>query len=324
MSGAENIAERFAKSDEDEASAKPKKGLFGRRRSEPLLPEAGSGGASLTAVIAVMSFLATLSLAAFIIIASTAASWTSNLKSELTVQVKGADAEQIKTETESALRILNSTDGVLEARASSPEEAAKLLEPWLGKGNIGAYLNVPAIIEVRVTPALRDDLSVLRNRLSAAAPDAELDDHGRWHDRLSAAARSGQILAFLVFLLIMGAACAIAVFAARAGLAANSETVSILHLVGATDAFVANQVQRRFLVIGLRGSFTGLALAILALGLAAIAMRAGGATGVADFVPAMKLGPELITPLIAVPIALCLVTAVTARLTVLKTLGKEL
>lgn len=324
MSGAETIAGRFAKTGEGEAAPKPRRRLFRRWRSEPLLPEAGSGGAPLTAVIAVMSFLAALALAAFLIIASAAAAWTSSLKSEITVQVKGASAAEIAEETEAALRVLNSTDGVIEARASSPEEAAKLLEPWLGKGDIGAYLNVPAIIDVRIAPALREDMSLLRNRLAAAAPNAVLDDHGRWHERLSAAARSGQILAFLVFLLIMGAACAIAVFAARAGLAANSETVSILHLVGATDAFIANQVQRRFLVIGLRGSLAGLALAILALGLAAMAMRAAGGAGLAGFLPVMTLGPELITPLLAVPVALCLVTAVTARLTVLNALGKEL
>ncbi|HRX38797.1 MAG TPA: hypothetical protein P5072_05120, partial [Parvularculaceae bacterium] len=138
----------------------------------------------------------------------------------------------------------------------------------------------------------------------------------------SAAARSGQLMAFAVFILVMGAGCAISVFAARAGLAANREIVSILHLVGATDDFVANQVQRRFLVLGLRGTFAGLALAMLTLGLTSLLMRAGG--GPSGFLPSIKLGPQLFFTLLIVPIALCLVTAATARLTVLRTLSKEL
>lgn len=315
------IAERFARDPETD-SPPPRRGLFGRLRSEPLMPDAGAAGAPLTAVLAVMSFLAALALAAFLFIADAAHQWTSELQRGLTIQIKGADGETIKNETDAAMRILHSTDGVLEARVLSSEESAKLLEPWLGKGNIGDYLNIPALIEVRVNEALRQDLSLLRTRLKAAAPGAVLDDHGGWRRRLAAAAGSGQLMAFAVFMLIMGAGCAISIFAARAGLAANREIVSILHLVGATDAFIANQVQRRFLVLALRGAFAGLAFAVLALGLISLFLRATG--GPAGFLPALQLGPGVVTTLLAVPIALCLVTATTARLAVLKALSKEL
>ncbi|MBI1366179.1 MAG: hypothetical protein GC153_09530 [Alphaproteobacteria bacterium] len=325
MNQAQDIAERFVKtagSDGPEQAPRARRGLFRRWRSEPLLPEAGAGGAPLTAVIAVMSFLAALALAAFLFIIDATATWTNELKSEVTVQVKGASAQEIADETQAALRILNSTAGVLEARAEPPEAAAKLLEPWLGKGNIGAYLNVPALIEVRVSDELRGDLEGLRTRLAAAAPGAVLDDHGRWHKSLATAARSGELLAFAVFALIMGAACSIAIFAARAGLAANSEIVAILHLVGATDDFIANEVQRRFFMIGLRGSLAGLVAAILALALVELAMRAG--TGGAGFAPTLEVGPWLASALLVVPVSLCLVTAFTARVTVLRALGKEL
>ncbi|MEX0645245.1 MAG: hypothetical protein WD076_08040 [Parvularculaceae bacterium] len=314
------IAKRFARSEEGRQA--PRRGLFRRWRAEPLLPEAGAGGAPLTAAIAVMSFLAALALSAFLVISDAAHVWTNDLRRELTVQVKGEDAEAIAEATQAAVEVLQSTPGVLEARALSPEETAKLLEPWLGKGNVAGYLNIPALIEVKVSDNMRGQLDLLRNRLAAAAPTAVLDDHGAWHERLSAAARSGQLLAFAVFMLIMGAACAISLFAARAGLAANHEIVSILHLVGATDHFIANEVQRRFFVIGFRGAIAGLALALLALGLVSLAMRAG--VGASNFIPVLKLGPDFASILLAVPISLCLVTAFTARMTVLRTLAKEL
>lgn len=294
---------------------------FRPQGSAPLLPEAGAAGAPLTAVIAVMSFLAVLAMASLLMVNRAADEWTSALRSEITIQIKGADAAEIADGVAAALRVLNDTDGVLEATERSREDTAALLEPWLGQGNAGAFLNIPAIIEVKAAPSLRDDLDLLRNRLLAAAPGASLDDHGRWHDRLSGAARSGQALAFGVFLLVMGAACAISIFAARAGLAANHEIVSVLHLVGATDNFIAAEVQRRFFILGLRGALIGLAAAIAALALAGLALKTGG--GTETFVPAFDLTGWLLLWLAAAPIATCLVTAITARLTVLKTLREQ-
>jgi cell division transport system permease protein len=316
MNDSRSIARRFAAGGGQPAA---KRGLFERLRSEPLFPEKGSGGAPLTAVIGVMSFLAVLALSAVILIAASAEKWTSDLKSGLTVQIKGPDAAAIVTDTTAAARALEDVPGVTSVRALSPDEAAKLLEPWLGKGNVTTYLNIPGLIELTVTPELRRDLAPLQAALAKAAPGATLDDHGEWHDRLAAAARTGEVLALAVFALIMGAACAISIFAARAGLAANKEIVALLHLVGATDQFVAAQVQRRFLAIGLRGSLAGFAAAASVIGLLGVVLRPGS-----GFLPDIRLDWTTALVLFLVPLALCLVTAWTARVTVLKTLEKEL
>ena len=304
-----------------EPAPAPKRRLFSRWRRDPLLPEAGAGGAPLTAVIAVMSFLAVLSMAAVLIINQSAGRWTAALESEITVQVKGADATEIAAGASAAMRVLEETAGVEEAVLKSDAETAALLEPWLGQGNAEAFLNIPALIEVKVTPALRGDLDALRARLAEAAPGATLDDHAAWHNRLATAAQSGQALAFLVFLLVMGAACAVSIFAARAGLAANHDIVSVLHLVGASDEFIAAEVQRRFFVLGLRGAMAGLVAAFAALGGAALMLDAG--LGRDSFLPQFTLGGWHALWLFSVPLFTCLVTALTARMTVLNTLQRQ-
>ena len=281
------------------------------------MPEAGQGGAPLTAVIAVISSLACLALAAFILIASASTAWTTELDSSVTIQVKGADAAQIEARLRQAEEILSEASGVDQFNIIDSREAAKLLEPWLGKGNADA-LNVPALVEVKLNEEGRANIAALAERLQVISPGVVLDDHGGWNDRLGDAARSGQALAFAVFALIMGAACAISIFAARAGLSANAEVVSLLHLVGATDDFIANQVQRRFTVIGLRGSMLGLFAAVFLLTLFSLATRARGGDGF--LLPGLAVGPDLVLPLLLVPIAICLVTAIAARLTVLRTL----
>ncbi len=292
-----------------------------RGRGTPLLPEAGAGGAPLTAVIAVISFLAVLAMAAALIINDTAGAWTSALRSEITIQVKGADGAVIAERALAVMEVLKETEGVLESVLVSAEESAALLEPWLGRDNASAFLPIPAIIEVKVAPALRNDLDGLRNRVADAAPQATLDDHAEWHSRLASAARSGQAFAFAVFVIVLGAACAISIFAARAGLAANHTIVSLLHLVGATDEFIATEVQRRFFVLGLRGSLVGFAAALGALALVSFSLRAG--VGLGTFLPRFTIGGWFILWLLTVPVVTCLVTALSARLTVLRALREE-
>ncbi|MEM9169329.1 MAG: hypothetical protein AAGC56_06705 [Pseudomonadota bacterium] len=310
------IAERYASS--EEAAPRAIAGWLQRLSAEPLLPEAGAGGAPLTAVIAVISFLAALALAAFMVITAASGTWTDALNATLTIQVKGDAPESVAANLAATRAVLDETPGVSGYDVTEPEDAAALLEPWLGKGNVGAYLNVPALIEVRADARVRDELDQLQARLDAAAPGVVVDDHGEWRAQLAAAARSGQFLSFGVFAVVMAAACAIAVFAARAGLAANENVVSLLHLVGATDRFAADEVQRRFVILALRGAFAGVAAALLALSLAGLAAQTAG--GDRFFVPGFAMSGWLLASLFVVPLGVALVTAVSARLTVLQTL----
>ena len=262
-----------------------------------------------------------MAMAGLLIINQATSNWSADLRSEITVQIKGISATEISDGIAAARDVLSSTPGGIEITELDQSDAAALLEPWLGDGSAELFLAIPAIIEVKASPALRADLTSLRERLAASAPGASLDDHSTWHDRLAATARSGQALAFAIFLLVIAAACAISVFAARAGLAANKEIVAVLHLVGATDEFIAREVQRRFFVLGLRGSGVGFIAALLVIGALALATRAGMTNEA--FIPAFSINATIFIWLLIVPIIACLTTAITARLTVLSALGEQ-
>ncbi len=287
----------------------------------PLLPEAGAAGAPLTAVIAVICFLASLSLAGFFAVSKAADEWTSDLRGSITVQVKGQDSITIASDTTKTLEFLRGTDGVTSVRALSRDETNALLEPWLGSGNLPASLPVPGIIELDVTPDFRRDLDLITEDLKLIAPGASVDDHATWNDSLAASARAAQLFAFGVFLLIIGAVCTVIIFATRAGLAANREIVDVLHLVGATDKFIALEVQRRFLILGLRGALTGMAIAIVAILLLTIAL--GQQVQDSYFLPSATADAGLLVWLLTVPLLTCLVAAYTARTTVLRTLSQR-
>ena len=280
----------------------------------PLLPEAGAAGVPLTVVVAILAFLASLAMAANIVVDRAVETWTTGLTSAVTVQVKGDDADAVAEASGRAAALLRGTPGVLTVEVLSRADAEALLEPWFGTG-LPEDVPVPGLVTAEVTPDLRGDLSPLRAALEGSVPGAALDDHGAFNDRLLAAAARVRTLTGLIFGLVMLAAGAVIIFAARAGLAANRQIIEVMHLVGASDGFVAAQVQRRYFALGLRGGLAGAALAVIVVSVLVLLSGAEGA-----FLPRVEIDARAMAWLVLVPLILCVVAALAARFTVLRTL----
>jgi cell division transport system permease protein len=198
------------------------------------------------------------------------------------------------------------------------DEARALLEPWLGTGELPEELPLPALITADVTPELRRDLGPLRDALREAVSEASLNDHGAWTDELIASAGRLRGLAFVAFLLVVLAASSVIVFAARAGLAAHRGVVEVLHLVGATDAFIARQIGNRYLLLGTLGGAGGAFGAWAATKfLAVVTDDAGG------FLPSFSIGAGTALWLLTIPLILGGLATLSARIAVIRTLKGE-
>ena len=300
----------------ERTSASPREVPSRPVRPTPLLPEAGAAGAPLTVVVAILAFMASLALVGDLVVKRAVDEWTRDLTGTVTVQITGEETAAIEAAAGRVVEVLSDTDGVSAVTRLGRAETEALLSPWFGPGGLPEDIPVPALVSAEVTAALRAELGPLRAALEQAAPDAVLDDHGTFNDRLVAAAGRLASLAFLVFAMVIGAAIAVIIFAARAGLAANRAIIEVLHLVGATDGFVAHQVQRRYFSLGLRGGIAGAVTAALVLYFAA----SFGGDGDGLFLPRLVADPALIAWLAIVPLILCAVAAIAARVTVLRTL----
>lgn len=282
-------------------------------RQPPVLPSAGASGVPLMIVVAILAFMGSVALMSFFMVSQAARDWTGDLTGTVTVQIKGADRSLIEREAEAAASVLDRSAGVVSIHRLTRQESEALLEPWLGTDNLSADIPVPALISATVTPELRRDLQPLREALARVAPNATLDDHGQWNDRLIGAARRSQAVAFIVFAMVMVAAAAVIIFATRAGLAANRNIVQVMHLVGATDRYIASEVQRRYLSLGLRGGAVGAFLALIVLFVAASFEREEQGF----FLPNLNADPALLLWVLIVPIVLCAIATLAARFTVL-------
>ena len=86
----------------------------------------------------------------------------------------------------------------------------------------------------------------LKDELAAKAPAATLDDHRLWLERLGAMASTVVAVAALIFVLIVAVMAVAVASATRAAVATNREIVEVLHLVGASDDFVARSSSAAF------------------------------------------------------------------------------
>jgi cell division transport system permease protein len=283
-----------------------------------LLPDHRASGQFLPWVIAVMVYLAALSASAGLTVNKSLGQWRDDLTRNATVQIVASKPDSVSQQVDAALEALRATPGIEKAEALSQDELVALLEPWLGSGNVSDDLPMPKLIEVTLVPKQTVDFAALRAKLVEVAPDARLDTHDSWIDRLVTLARTVQAIAIGIVILIGLATIAIVVFATRAGLAADQQVIEVLHLIGGQDGFIAGRFQSHFLRLALRGGFVGLgAAAATVVMLARFTSELGG-----SFVPKVFVTPVEILILLTVPLVAALTTMLTARVTVIRSLSR--
>lgn len=283
-----------------------------------LLPDHRASGQFLPWVIAVMVYLASLAAAAGLTVNKSLDQWRGDLSRNATVQITAPNRKSGARQLSAALEVLRATPGIETAAPLSRKDLVALLEPWLGSGNVTDDLPMPALIEVALTDGTSVDLEKLKKRLGKAAPDARLDTHEDWIDRLITLARTVQTIAFGIVVLIGLATVAIVVFATRAGLAADQQVVEVLHLIGGRDSFIAGRFQSHFLRLALRGGFVGLGAAVATMVmLARFTSELGG-----NFMPKVSITPVEMLMLLSVPAIAALTTMATARATVMRSLSR--
>ena len=210
-----------------------------------LVPADSVAGRSLVIVIAIMTFLAALAANVAILVADASVEWRSDIAREATVQVRPVAGRNIEADVKDAAETMRRAPGVREARIYAKSESEALLTPWLGEGIDLSELPTPRMIVLKLDAENRADIDKLRMELERAVPSAVLDDHHVFIERLGDMARAAVAIAAFVFVLILAAMAVAVASATRAAVATNREIVEVLHIVGAADAFIAREFQRR-------------------------------------------------------------------------------
>jgi cell division transport system permease protein len=294
------------------------------RNLSPIVPRASIAGRALVAVVAIMTFLASITTGAVLLVSASAAEWQSEVASEITVQVRPLTGRDLDRDAAAVADAMRTQPGILEIRPFTKAESAKLLEPWLGSGLSFDDLPVPRVIVARVQPGTALDLAALRNRVTQVAPSASVDDHRAWIERMRSMSGATVFAGIGILALVIVATIISVSFATRGAMAANRPIVEVLHFVGAGDRYIANRFQRHFLRLGLEGGVIGGGVAMLGFGFSESIAGWFAGTPVGDQFAALlgtfSLRPSGYLALAAQAVLIAAITAWASRRTLFATL----
>lgn len=296
----------------------------GKRRYD--LPLTGStSNAFLRLLIGLMCVLGMLALCASFALSAMTQRWASGLEGKVTVEIPASDSGGdtiapgiVRSMTDEAAKVLMGHPDVSEAAIMEDEDIKELLAPWLGHDMAMDSIPIPGLISVTFEKGSTPDLEDILIQIRDVAPQARIDTHESW---LSDVMRFTGALQFAAILLtlIIGATTLVAVAGGvRSKLSENKEELELLHLMGASDSYIARQLQRHTLILSLQGGMTGVVAGGILL---YVISMVAGKIGV-NLVPDFSLGGAQKLILVLMPVPIAILAMITARFTVLRVLSK--
>ena len=299
---------------------------FTDKKLNPIVPKGTIAGHALVLVIAIMSFLAALTVAAVTIISDATRDWQSDISRGATIQIRQLEGVDMEGQLAKAIDIARQTPGITSATALTSDASNGLLEPWLGLDITFDDLPIPRLIELTIEDPAAVDFTTLSKSLQEQVPGSILDNHRFWVERLRSMAETAIFIGFTIMALVITATVLTVVFATRSAMAGNKETIEVLHFVGASNKFIAGEFQRKFFTLGFQGALAGGGTAVLTFLIAQMLLRAQDGSAAMDQMQALlgvvQLGYSAYLGTFALVFVIAVFTAITTRLTVMNTLKK--
>lgn len=303
----------------------PRRRAVKRRPQTAIVPPQTIAGRALTLVIAIMTFLASLTIGVVTVVDAAADAWLSDIGREVTIEIRPLEGIRMEAEIAEAVALAQEFPGVAGAAALSDEETRSLLEPWLGSGVDLSALPVPRLVVVTVDDTRRFDVAALTAAIARDVRGGSVDDHAVWIDRLGAMARSMVLAGLGVLALVLVAMVLSVVFATRAAMAGNRQIIEVLHFCGAEVGFIAGEFQRHFLLLGAKGGIIGGGLAAAVFASLHLLFSAGsGMPGLSQFdmlLGGLTIGREAFGGILLLVVSVALLTAATSRVAVHRSLA---
>jgi cell division transport system permease protein len=164
-----------------------------------------------------------------------------------------------------ALDVLYRDRSVIAAAPLSDAELRALIAPWLGETRAGE-LPLPAMIDVRLDPLGKPNLTALQDALSEVVPGATLASDAALPDGAEQVATLVRGWSSLLLVVALSAALLAIGAITRQSLGLCREAVLLLRSMGASPGYQAAQFERHALASALRGGAGGFGLAVLTVG----------------------------------------------------------
>lgn len=283
------------------------------------------GTQALTLLVALMSFLSVIVISGSLALGGLAGHWTSGLENKITIEIPAEDAAG-QARDENAISALqkriadfaNKQNGVYDAHIIDRADTAALLRPWLGDATALSDLPIPGLVAVEIRKPKEADLDRLKTGLKTIDPAANFESQKQWLSDLLHLAGALRFAAALTIAVIAVSTAAAITNSMRARMAVHRPDIELLHYIGASDRYIARQFQNHAMMLALKGGVIGTICG--AMMLCGIVWLMGDVQH--SLLPGAQISLKLFLFIALLPFFACLIGAVTARMTVLKTLAR--
>lgn len=186
----------------------------------------------MTAIMSLLTFLSVMTLGIAISISTGVVNWNAQWKTSATVQVTNQKSEP------AVRKILDDNKNKIETlHEVSESEMADLMRPWVSGGNaLQNYL--PKVWEVQFKSE-----SDLRDMSKTISPHARFLTHASALHTSMAAGWKMIMIATLILVLTLGTIAVCVSYIARNTAMLHKRELEILNQIGASDSFIARQMQ---------------------------------------------------------------------------------
>lgn len=289
----------------------------------------GAGAHLISWITGLMVFFATLALAVNFGLSSITKTWVSGLTGTLTVEIKppmaAAEGEGVSESSQKrfdesiqrVLGVLRESTAVSEARLLTESEIRQLIQPWMGQDMAVEAIPLPALIDVKLTSDA--DRAQLESDLKSVEPAVTVDSHSGTLDDVRTLVNT----ASLFMLLLTGVIVALAIVTisgiVRSKFMIHKGEIETLHLIGASDEYIARQFRQHTL----RGTLKGAAFGLLSTLGTLLVIGFATHTVESPIFPHLQILPMHWGLLLFLPLlASSLIAHLTAQATVLRELSR--
>ena len=214
-------------------------------------------------------YLFVVVLAMVMAIHSMVINWEKDIVGSITVQIvpvededKKVDTEKSQQEVNKVLQYMENVSGVKSVHLLDSQSIEKLMTPWLGNKVDISALPIPQLLDVQLDDSAELNYDEITRGLHKLTPNASIDNHRLWLNRLLKFANSLNTLALAVLIMVV-VICAFSIYySARTSLGINMDSIEILHIIGAHDDYIAGQYARSYGKIGFFSGIIGLMFAV--------------------------------------------------------------
>tara|TARA_Y100001001_G_C8010637_1_gene309567 strand:- start:1751 stop:2698 length:948 start_codon:yes stop_codon:yes gene_type:complete len=223
---------------------------------------------------AILAMLAIWVLAGFFLLQDVAARWTGTLEGQLVIEISmdanGTDDAQdlpsnaaLDERVQHLASVLNEERDVAGFDVMGAEDVQAVMVDIFGEDFSELGIAYPRLLSVQLKEG--SDVSAFVKSIEKRFDFARVETRGDWLDVLKRAISWGESAMIVILAIVFAVMSLVIGSSVRARLKIMQEDLAVLHLIGATDSYIAGQVSRHSLWLVLKGCVIGVVVGFLIL-----------------------------------------------------------